>query len=243
MAIPRRFRRFVVRPLLGIPLLIGLFTGWRYEIGNTGAIIPGRAYRSAQLSPRGIAREIQEHRIRTVINLRGTNPDQDWYRAERAAVLDAGATLVDIPMASDHWLSRGQARSVIEILDRCAPPFLIHCEWGAERTGLIAAWTELLRPGGSLASARGQFSIYYLFLPIKDGPTMRKHLDRYESWLKTRGAAHDPALFRLWATREYRPGYPSRDDWMYDPYPLVQITEPDREATARRQAGAQTETR
>lgn len=243
MSRPRRFRVFVARPVLGLLLLSGLFTGWRYEIGNTGTIIPGRAYRSGQLGPRGITGMIRDHGIQTVINLRGTNPDQRWYQAERAAVLDAGATLVDIPLASDHWLSRGQARTLTEVLDRCARPFLIHCEWGAERTGLVAAWTELLRPGGSLASARDQFSIYYLFLPIKDGPTMRGHLDRYEDWLTDRGATHDPALFRLWATQEYRPGYPSRDDWMYDPYPLVQITEPSREATARNQAGVHNELR
>ena len=42
---------------------------------NRHAVVPGRVYRSAQLSASGLADEIAGHGIRTVVNRRGTCPD------------------------------------------------------------------------------------------------------------------------------------------------------------------------
>lgn len=226
----RRLRRWVVRPLVLALLLAGAFVGWRYVTGNQGVVVPGRVYRSGQLSSAGLDRTIRLRGIRTVLNLRGRNPDQPWYRRERATTLARGATQVDVPLASDLWLTRDQARTLVELIDSCEPPLLIHCEWGAERTGLVSAFVELLRPGGSLASARAQFAPWYLFAPMKDGLRMRGHLDPYEGWLAMRNEHHTPRGFRRWIGREYRPGHPCREDWPYDPYPLVVITRPGRTA-------------
>ena len=60
---------------------------------------------------------------------------------------------------------------------------LIHCAWGSERTGLVSAFAELLRPGSTLDDARAQFSLGYLFVRLGDGKVMAEHLDQYESWL------------------------------------------------------------
>ena len=96
--------------------------------------------------------------------------------------------------------------------------------------------------GGTLADARAQFSIRYLFLPINDGKVMAEHLDQYEHWLRTGGIPHSPANFRRWVADGFRPGRPGREDWPYDPYPLVIVTRPE---SARRPqpiaAGAQTD--
>ena len=110
-----------------------------------------------------LARTIRDYRIKTVLNLRGSNKDP-WYAAERTATLEAGATQVDIAMSSCIWMSRAQLRTVIETLDTAEYPMLIHCQWGAERTGLVSAFAELLRPGSTLDDARAQFSIRYLFV-------------------------------------------------------------------------------
>jgi hypothetical protein len=129
-------------------------------------------------------------------------------------------------MASDQWLTRDQARVLLDLLQTCERPVLIHCQWGAERTGLASAFVELLRPGGSLESARAQFTPYYLFLPVKDGLVMQAHVERYAAWLEAEGVAHTPARFRRWLTERYEPGSPSREEWPYDPYPLVVVSRP-----------------
>jgi hypothetical protein len=88
-----------------------------------------------------------------------------------------------------------------------------------------------LRPGATLADAEEQFSLAYLFTGLRDGKVMREHLRQYETWLAARGAAHAPAQFRLWVHEGFQPGTPSREDWPYDPYPLVVISRPE-QATA-----------
>ena len=45
-------------------------------------IVPGRVYRSGQLSPQDLDRFTRALGIRTVINLRGFCPGLDWYREE-----------------------------------------------------------------------------------------------------------------------------------------------------------------
>jgi protein tyrosine phosphatase (PTP) superfamily phosphohydrolase (DUF442 family) len=236
-------RRKLVRRAIAIPLVLaGGFVGVRYGTGNVAEVAPGAYYRSAQLTASGISRLIRDRGIRTVVNLRGCNPETPWYRAERAATLAAGASQVDLAMASDLWLSRAQMRTLVDVLRQAERPVLIHCEWGAERTGLASALVELLRPGGSPDSARAQFGPYYLYLPTADGLVMRGHVDAYERWLVGKNWTHTPERFLAYADSGYVPGSPSREEWPYDPYPLVVVTRPggvaDAPATAVREPAA-----
>jgi protein tyrosine phosphatase (PTP) superfamily phosphohydrolase (DUF442 family) len=204
----------------------GLYVAWDQANHNFGEVQHGRIYRSGQMPASALVRTIRNHKIRTILNLRGSNRD-DWYTAERRATLDSSATQVDIAMSSCIWMSRAQLRTVVQTLDTAEYPMLIHCQWGAERTGLISAFAELLRPGGTLEAARAQFSVRYLFLRINDGKIMAEHLDQYERWLADKGWAHEPDRFRQWVEDGYRPQLPNREQWPYDPYPLVVISRPE----------------
>lgn len=222
----RKIRRTVLAVLLPFVLVPSAFIGWRWSGGNQGVVVPGQVYRSSQLGPSQLREVFRDRGIRTVLNLRGPNASQDWYNDELKTTLEQGATQIDIPLASDHWLSRDQARTLVQVLDTADRPLLIHCQFGAERTGLVTAFEELLRLGGSLESARAQFSVYYLFLPVQDGAVMIGHLHAYESWLSSTGRTHSPDAFRRWLTSEYVPPSPSREQWPYDPYPLRVVTSP-----------------
>jgi protein tyrosine phosphatase (PTP) superfamily phosphohydrolase (DUF442 family) len=203
-----------------------LFLAWDQATHNFGTVQPGRIYRSAQMPASALAQTLREHRIKTVVNLRGSNPVESWYRDEVAATNGAGATQVDIAMSSCVWMSRAQLRALVQTLDTADYPMLIHCAWGSERTGLVSAFAELLREGGTLAGARAQFSIRYLFMRINNGKVMAETLDQYESWLRAHGLQHDPARFHRWVDEEFQPGVPNREQWPVDPYPLVVITRP-----------------
>lgn len=218
--------RWVARGAAAIVLAGALYVAWDQAHYNLGEVQPGWILRSGQMPASALAHTIRDHRIKTVLNLRGENKD-DWYRNERKATLDAGATQVDLAMSSCMWLSRERMRAVVRTLDTVEYPILIHCQWGSERTGLVSAVAELLRPGGSIESARAQFSIRYLFARVGDGKVMAEHLDQYEHWLAAKGRSHEPALFREWVAGGYRPGSPSSEDWPRDPYPLVVITRPN----------------
>jgi hypothetical protein len=231
----RRLARWGVR-LVAVSWVAGLlFVAWDQANSNFGPVQDGRVYRSGQMPASTLRRTIRDYKIKTVLNLRGPNPNA-WYRAERAATLESGATQIDIPMSSCVWMSRAQLGSLVATLDAAEYPLLIHCQWGSERTGLVSAFAELLRPGSTLAEARAQFSIRYLFLRLKDGKIMAEHLDQYEGWLRTHGWEHDPSRFRLWVKDGFRPQTPNREQWPYDPYPLVVVTRPP----ARTSSGAVT---
>jgi hypothetical protein len=169
---------------------------------------------------------LQKHKIRTVLNLRGPNSRADWYRDERATTLEAGATQVDIALSSCVWMSRVQLRALVHVLDTCEYPMLVHCAWGSERTGLASAVAELLRPGSTLSGACDQLALRYLYVRLGDGRIMAEFLDQYADWLRENGLEHRPEMFRRWVDRGYVPRSPSREEWPYDPFPLVVTTRP-----------------
>jgi protein-tyrosine phosphatase len=222
--------RFVVKwaaRLAAVVVVAGLlFVAWDQATYNFGEVQPHRLYRSGQMTASALTRTIRERNIRTVLNLRGSNPGESWYVAERAATLAAEAAQVDIAMSSCLWMSRAQLRALVDVLRTADYPMLVHCAWGSERTGLVSAFAELLRPGGSLEDARTQFSLRYLFVRINDGKIMAEHLDQYECWLKSRGLLHSPTNFLQWVADGFVPMTPSREQWPYDPYPLVVATRP-----------------
>lgn len=231
----RTLRTRVLRPALIALLVVAPPIAYVLLLSeNFGVVRPGELYRSGQMSGRSVAARIREHRVRTVLNLRGSHPESAWYRDERAATLDAGATQVDIPLSSCEWMSRAQARAVLEVLETAERPILVHCFHGSERTGMVAAFAELLRPGSTLADAEEQFTLRHLYLGFGDGVVTRRHLEAYQTWLRDRKLTHDPSHFRRWIAFEYRPGSPSREHWDFDPYPLVVVTKPVRKVADRR---------
>lgn len=220
-------RRIILAALTAVLLAPTSFYAWRSCVAhNFGVLEPGRVYRSGQLPAAALSATVRDRKIKTVLNLRGSNPDQAWYRAERRAASTGGATLVDVAMSSCQWMSREQLRAVVRVLDTSEYPLLIHCQQGAERTGWVSAVATLLQPGTTLDDAERQFSLGYLFVRIGDGKVMAEHLDRYEAWLADHGWGHSPERFRRWVNEGFKPGHPSREDWPYDPYPLVVVTRP-----------------
>jgi protein tyrosine phosphatase (PTP) superfamily phosphohydrolase (DUF442 family) len=229
----RRVRRVAAMAAVGLALPLA-YIGWNQLTFNFAVPQPGRLYRSGQMHPGILARILRRRGIKTVINLRGPNHREAWYRDEVAATLAAGATQVDIPLSSCVWMSRIQLRTLIQVLDSCDYPALVHCSWGSERTGLVSAVSELLRLGRSLSDARAQLSAWHLYVRLGDGKIMAEFLDEYEVWLRSSGLEHQPEVFREWAERAYAPRSPSREEWPFDPFPLSLITRPTaaREETA-----------
>jgi len=222
----RRIAAWIARPVAAIIIPVLVFVACDQATFNFGEVQPGRIYRSGQMPATALARTLRANRIKTVLNLRGSNATDTWYHDEVAATNAAGATQVDVAMSSCIWMSRAQLRRLIQALDTAEYPILIHCAWGSERTGLVSAFAELLRPGSTLDDARAQFSIRHLFVRVNDGKVMAQHLDQYETWLRTNGMKHDPATFHRWVDQGFKPGVPNREQWPYDPYPLVVITRP-----------------
>jgi len=102
-------------------------------------------YRSEQPSALGM-KKLEEMGVRTVINLRYFNSDDDEVegtslRAERTKILT--------------W--RIGDKHVVEVMSLLKKtengPFLIHCQHGADRTGLMTAMYRILEEGWSREDA------------------------------------------------------------------------------------------
>ncbi|MBN9520802.1 tyrosine-protein phosphatase [bacterium] len=173
---------------------------------NKHTVIPGRVYRSAQLSAAGLEREIADRGIRTVVNLRGTCPDTSWYAAEARATVAAGVNLEDVSLSAKRLPAPAELRRLVEVLDRTEHPILLHCQQGADRTGLAATMALLLHTDATPARARRQLWPRYGHVNAGRTAAIDRVFDFYEAWLAARNELHTHDRFRHWATAEYCPG-------------------------------------
>ena len=137
----RKYLRFLKWPAglaLGAVLLVLGHAGIGQLTGNFHEVIPGELYRSAQPSGSDIATSADTYGIKTIVNLRDEERT-DWYHNEAAAAEKAGITLIDFPMSSSKLLPIPEAERLAKLMADAPKPLLIHCEHGANRTGLASA--------------------------------------------------------------------------------------------------------
>lgn len=116
---------------------------WAQPITLSGApnlhrIAPG-VFRSAQPSALGM-RELEKIGIRTVVSLRNNHDDSGMLKSTRLR-------LVAVPI--DTWDIRDEhVVTTLRVLKRTEDgPFLIHCQHGADRTGLMSAMYRIVIQG------------------------------------------------------------------------------------------------
>jgi protein tyrosine phosphatase (PTP) superfamily phosphohydrolase (DUF442 family) len=172
---------------------------------NKHVVVAGSVYRTAQLNPTQLDKFVRDHEIRTVINLRG-RPFSEWYPLETQVTQSLAVSQEDVTTSANRLPSPIEIRRLVEIFDRSEHPILMHCQQGADRTGLASAMYLLLYTDADYATARRQCSPRYGHFPFLTTVAMDDFFDQYEDWLKERSETHTPANFRHWATAEYCPG-------------------------------------
>ncbi len=89
--------------------------------------------------PTGFASEIARLGIRSVVNLRGSNMGRDWYLSEIAAARERGVTHSISACRQESPADPTRAAELLTLLRAAPKPVLVHCEGGADRTGLATA--------------------------------------------------------------------------------------------------------
>lgn len=165
----KRIIKWLSAATVSVTLAAGLLLGGAYGIieydGNFHAVESGQVYRSAQLDGEDLKRRIHEKGIKSVLNLRGESPGSDWYDAEMATVRSQGVTHLNYRMSAGKPLSLEQMQEVLHLIEQAPKPILIHCNAGADRTGLISA-IYLANQGASMERVREALSVRYGHLPI-----------------------------------------------------------------------------
>lgn len=158
--------------------------------GNFHAVIPGELYRSAQLSPTQIETYVRENGIRTIVNLRGENLKHDWYNQEIKTAERLGIEHIDFKMSARRIMTPDRADQLVDILRSAPKPILIHCQAGADRTGLVAVIYSQEIAGIDTKVAAQQLSITYGHIGIpylsktyamdESLQTLQKHFSQYD---------------------------------------------------------------
>ncbi len=167
-----RFRRryFVFLALAG-PLSLLLYSGALQIAGNFHTVEAGRLYRSAQPDARELAAYAQTLGIKSVINLRGAHPGEQWYDEETAASDRLGLRHIDIALSARRELTPEQFSTLEAALREAPAPALVHCKSGADRTGLASALYALEVQHLPPEIAAGQLSWMYGHWPYLWSPS------------------------------------------------------------------------
>lgn len=157
----RRALRRLGISIIACMVLAGGYLAALRMTGNFHEVIPGRYYRSAQLSASSLGSYIDRYGIKTVINLRGAAPGRPWYDAEIAAARTHGANHVDFAMSAKRGLSAAESFALVELLRNADGPVLVHCLGGADRTGLATVMYLQQIAGVDEETAEWQLSPIY----------------------------------------------------------------------------------
>ncbi|HEY1612231.1 MAG TPA: hypothetical protein VGF97_00890 [Rhizomicrobium sp.] len=177
-------------------------------------IVRGEAARAAQAHIGFLGRLLKHHRIRAVINLRGSNPSYGWWRYETGVCEGLGVTHLDAKLNSRQLPTRRMLLDLLDAFDHLPRPFLMKCSGGQDRTSFAAAMFVIHTGGwGAMGQAEGQFAgwpylhwprgeqrwlqLFYPFAREQScGRTLRDWTEssysqqEFKNWLVARGEMH-----------------------------------------------------
>jgi hypothetical protein len=205
----------------GVIAAFALHFGYVLLGSNFHTVVPGRVYRCAQPSPAQLSRCIKKYNIRTVVNLRGCCVTAPWYIEQARVCSECDVSLEDLGFSAGRLPSTVALRQLVEVLDRCEYPILLHCHQGADRTGLAAVVYFLLQPNVTLAEAMTNLGVKTGHLPLGRTRYIDRFFRLYERWLASRGREHSPGIFRLWVLDHYCPGEGRAELTVIDPTPVA----------------------
>lgn len=129
MNVPRFIRRLFREPYDGLR--------------HFGVVAEGRLYRCGQPTPEELRKLITEHKLKTIVSLRGSRDADDpdaWEAREKAVCDELGAAFVTIPCNHKNPPTSAQAGQFINLCTTPATqPVLVHCRLGQQRTLLFCA--------------------------------------------------------------------------------------------------------
>jgi hypothetical protein len=169
-------------------------------------IVPGDAARAAQAYAGFLGAFLNRHGIKSLINLRGFNPDFWWWRYEKRVSRKTGVKHIDVMMDSRSLPRRDMLANLFDAFERAPRPFLIKCSGGQDRTSFAAALYLIHRGGwAAIQHAAMQFARFpYLHFPRRHQRWLRPFLEFAQEdsagqpiaqWVRER---YDPMRLKDW---------------------------------------------
>jgi hypothetical protein len=124
-----------------------------WPVHHFGVVEEGVLYRGGQPDARALAYIIRRYKIRTVVNLRGPSPQEDWWHIERQVCQKHGVRMVDVSVSSYDTTVSGLKLFLATATDPVNCPVYVHCEAGSARTGYAVAAYRIAVQGWSYEQA------------------------------------------------------------------------------------------
>jgi protein tyrosine phosphatase (PTP) superfamily phosphohydrolase (DUF442 family) len=121
---------------------------------NVHVVAPGKLYRSALMSSEGLESLIASAKIASVVSLRAADESEASFAAEIKLLHARGIELQKIPISAVKLPKPLRLEQLIERFDEGPYPMLVHCEEGADRTGLASVIWLVAYAGRSVEEAR-----------------------------------------------------------------------------------------
>jgi undecaprenyl-diphosphatase len=156
------------RGLFALLLLLGLMGGFWFGVrgpDNLHAVREGVVYRAAQMNGGVLAETIRAEGIKSILNLRGAKPDSHWFQQEMAVAEAHKVQHLDCQLSALKDVPPETLEAILKLVDAAPKPLLIHCEGGADRTGLVVAAWVFSREHVQPEAAHGQLSLRYGHFP------------------------------------------------------------------------------
>jgi protein tyrosine phosphatase (PTP) superfamily phosphohydrolase (DUF442 family) len=129
-----------------------------YWIENNFRVVePEKVYAGGYQYPKPLARIVEKHHIKTIVNLRG---DDDMHDAQEREVLAAAGVQVHQVVIA-RGVPVGQKLAAVEeavaiVADPSNQPVFVHCWAGCHRTGAVIAVYRMRHCGWSEDAARAE---------------------------------------------------------------------------------------
>jgi glycosyltransferase involved in cell wall biosynthesis len=132
--------------------------GFLRSLYDNGGVIGNFMYRVNQPSPAKLKKYEQTYGIRTVVNLRGSNPQLGWYQLESEACKKLNIKLVNIQVYSRGLPTRERIHELKRLIECMELPVLAHCKSGADRAGIFSVLYRHFRLGEPIETAKSELS-------------------------------------------------------------------------------------
>lgn len=126
-----------IASVVGAALIVGAGVWYQSTVlpKRFATVVPGKLYRSGEVSARQLARLRDEYQIERIVCL--LNPDEPVTQAERAAAEELGLEWQNVGLTGDGASDARARQKILALLrEPNAPPTLVHCAAGVNRTGL-----------------------------------------------------------------------------------------------------------
>jgi protein tyrosine/serine phosphatase len=115
-------------------LLLEDWPAHRFLVVQSGVL-----YRGGQPGEAGLKDILDDYHIRTVVNLRGADANESWWRVEHAVCREHGVAIADVEVVPGESAAEAIREFLAIAIDPNCRPVYVHCEAGTVRTGLAVA--------------------------------------------------------------------------------------------------------